>query len=496
MTCSENRIETQLIINGDWKVSTGNRRYEVRNPARPDQIVGYAAQGNPGDVNFAVESAHQAFPAWASLSYSERSKYLREVDTLLVADKEDLQFRIKLFTREHGKILAESGMEMTRLGDRFLLAASYAERLEQDEKLTGPPFDTIIAKQPRGVVVLIVPWNWPLSILGAKLPQALLAGNTVVVKIAEEAPLAPVLTLKLVADALPKGVINVVTGKPGEMGDALLTHPLVRKIAFTGGIKTGKHVISKSAATLKHVTLELGGNDPAIVLGDAELNADAFQKMAMGTFLTAGQVCMAIKRIYVHRSRYRELIDGLSNVLSHYVIGDGLDPKVTMGPLNNRRQLDFVRELVTEAQEKGAVCNEFGQIADEETFQQGYFHRPTIVTGVDHTMRIVTVEQFGPVVPIISFETEEEAVRMANDTEYGLCSSVWTGDRERGIRIARKFETGYTYLNAHGPMAQDSRAPFGGFKQSGIGRILGFEGLLEFLEYHSISAQSGWLNIG
>ena len=489
----EKMVETQLIINGEWRPSLSGRTYEVRNPANPEEIVGHAARANADDVNLAVEVAHKAFPEWSALSYHERAEYLRRVEKELVADKEDLQYRIPLFTREHGKILKESGMEMTRLGDRFLLCASYADRLSQDEAIPGPPFDTIITRQARGVALLIVPWNWPLSILGAKLPQALITGNTVVIKTSYQAPLAPSLTIKKMAEVLPPGVINLVTGPSSEIGDALLTHPLARKINFTGGIETGRHVMAMAAKTLKPVTLELGGNDPAIVLEDADLSQESLQRMAMGTFLTSGQVCMALKRIYVHKSRYKELIEGFTEVVSKHVIGNGLNPEVTMGPLNNEKQLRFVQELVAEAKQSGATVNEVGRITDEELFQKGHFHRPTIVTDVDHTLRVVQKEQFGPVIPIMPFDKEEEAIEMANDTEYGLCSSVWTTDKERALQIARQLEAGYTYLNAHGPMAQDSRAPFGGFKESGIGRALGFEGVLEFLEYHSISSAPGWL---
>jgi len=490
---SEKIIETQLVINREWRPSLSGRLYEVHNPANPEELVGQAARGNADDVNLAIEAAHRAFPEWSSLSYQERAEYLCKVDKALVEDENDLKFRIGLFTREHGKILKEAGMEMTRLGDRFLLCASYADRLAQDENLDGPPFDTIITKQPRGVTVLIVPWNWPLSILGAKLPQALIAGNTVVIKTSYHAPLAPSLTIRKMAEVLPPGVVNLVTGSSGELGEALLTHPLVRKINFTGGIESGRHIMAMAAKTLTPVTLELGGNDAAIILEDADLSQESLQRMAMGTFLTAGQVCMALKRIYVHASRYKELVEGFTGIVSKHLVGNGLNPDVTMGPLNNEDQLRFVQGLVADAREKGATVNEVGQIEDKELFKRGYFHRPTIITDVDPETDVVKKEQFGPVVPIIPFEGIEDAIRLANDTEYGLCSSVWTADKERALQIARQLEAGYTYLNAHGPMAQDSRAPFGGFKESGIGRALGFEGVLEFVEYHSISSAPGWL---
>lgn len=490
---SNGKVETALIIGGEWTPAAGDLQFEVRNPAQPEEVVGYAARAGASDVDLAMQAAQRAFPEWAALSYSQRAEFLKKVDTNLVADETDLNQRIRLFTREHGKVLKESGMEMTRLGSRFLLTASYAERLAADESLPGPPFDTIITRQPRGVALLIVPWNWPLSILGAKLPQALLAGNPVVIYLPYETPLAPALTIKKMADVLPPGVINLVTGPPSEIGDALVTHPLVKAIDFTGGVETGRHIMTMAAKNLTPVTLELGGNDPAIICEDAVMDADALQRMVMGTFLTTGQVCMALKRAYVHQSRYAEVLEGFMEMASRQVVGNGLDPEVTMGPLNNERQYRAVKDMIDEAKSSGAKVMEVGKIADQSLFHKGYFLRPAIVDNPDPSLKVVRLEQFGPVVPFIPFRSEDDAVRMANDSNFGLCSSVWTSDRERGIRIAKKLEAGYTYLNGHGALAQDGRAPFGGFKDSGVGRELGYEGILSFQESHSISAAQGWI---
>jgi len=490
---TEEIMRTRLIIDGDWRPAKAGRCYAVNNPAAPDEIVGEAARADRDDVNQAVAAAARAFPAWASLSFQERARYLEKIAAKIVADKDELQARIRLFTREHGKVLREATMEMTRLGDRFEYCAGQADRLATDEVLQGPPFDTLITRQPRGVAALIVPWNWPLSILGAKLPQALIAGNTVVIKPAQRSAMAPILTMRLMAEVLPPGVLNVVTGASAEIGDVLVSHPLVSKINFTGGVETGKHVMRLAADSLKHVTLELGGNDAALVLEDALLDEAAIQRMVLGTFLTTGQVCMAIKRIYVHHSRYAELLEQYMAATDRYVVGNGLDEGVTMGPLNNAAQLGIVQEFIADARQRGATVHELGQIPDEKTYRNGYFQRPVVVTGADPGMKIVSQEQFGPAIAIMPFKTESEAIQLANNSEFGLCSSVWTRDRERALRVARRLEAGYTYLNAHGPTAQDNRAPFGGFKQSGIGRNLGFEGIMEFLEPHSISSAPGWL---
>ncbi len=488
-------IETNLIINGNWQPPESGGRYDVRNPARPDEIVGHAARATAADVDAAIKAAHEAHPAWAGLSYQERADYLRAVAKNLVADEPELKARIRLFTREHGKILKESGIEMTRLGDRFELVASYADRLAHDDELPAPPLETIITREPFGVALLIVPWNWPLSILGAKLPQALMAGNTVVIKIANESPLAPALAIQKMAEVLPKGVINLITGKSSEIGDAMLTHPLVRRINFTGSISAGRHVMAKASKGLKPVTLELGGNDPAIVLEDADLDDGAFQRMVMGTFMTAGQICMALKRLYVHRSRYGEVVERFTAFAGKAVVGDGLDPEVTMGPVNNRAQFDIVAGMIDEAKARGATVNPVGTVRDQAVFERGHFHRPTIVTDAEPDLLVVREEQFGPVLPIMPFDSDAEAVALANDSDYGLCSSVWSADRDRAVGIARQLEAGYTYLNGHGPLAQDSRGPFGGFKNSGIGRNLGYEGIIEFQQYHSISGPPGFLGL-
>jgi acyl-CoA reductase-like NAD-dependent aldehyde dehydrogenase len=340
---------------------------------------------------------------------------------------------------------------------------------------------------------LIVPWNWPLSILGAKLPQALVSGNTCVVKPSQNSAMAPCLTIKRIAEILPPGVLNVVTGSAAEIGDALLSHPLVRKINFTGSISVGQHVMRVAADNLTPVTLELGGNDAGLFLQDVVLDDAAFMRTYLAAFMTSGQICMALKRLYVHRSRYDELCAGLVAAASRQVIGDPLLPETTMGPLNNKGQHGVITGMLDQAREQGADVREYGDVPDEDLYSAGYFQKPALVFDADRALDVVKEEQFGPALPIIPFDSEEEAVNLANDSRYGLCSSVWTADREAAVRVARQLEAGYTYLNGHGPLAQDNRGPFGGFKASGIGRNLGYEGIVEFQEYHSISGPHGWL---
>lgn len=486
-------VTTQLFINGEIRDATGGATYPIHNPARPEELVGHAAAASADDVDAAVKAAHAAFPGWSATSYAERASLLMKIADVLVADESDVAFRSRLFCREHGKIIKETLLEMTRLGDRFRLSASYADRLAADEQLSGPPFDTIITRQPRGVAALIVPWNWPLSILGAKLPQALMAGNTVVVKPSHNSALAPSLTLHKIAAMLPPGVVNIVTGKAQTIGDPLVGHPLVRFVNFTGSVDVGKHVMRIAADNVTPVTLELGGNDAAIVCQDAELDPGAFMRLYMGTFMSSGQICMALKRLYVHRSRYDDVVDGLTALCNRMVVGDGLLDETNMGPVNNTKQLKVVTDMIGQARAAGADIKECGQVPDEALYEGGYFQKPTLVYDPDPELDIVREEQFGPALPIMPFDTEDEAIAKANDSRFGLCSSVWTQDRDRAVALSRRIEAGYTYLNAHGPGGQDSRGPFGGFKQSGIGRNLGYEGVIQFQGYHSISSAPGWL---
>ena len=394
-------ITTDIVINGDVRPASNGAVYDLYNPARPSELVGHAAAATCDDMNEAVEAAHAAFPAWAALSFAERAAKLRDIAKALTADEEDVKYRSRLFTREHGKIARETLLEMSRLGDRFLQAAAYGERIAIDETMgpaeVGPQFDTVIMRQPRGVAALIVPWNWPLSILGAKLPQALVTGNTVVVKPSEDSALAPVLTLQIIAEMLPPGVINIITGDAKQIGDTLTSHPLVRMVNFTGSVAVGKHVMKMAAKNLTPVTLELGGNDAALILQDAKLDEEAFNKMYWGAFGSSGQICMALKRMYVHERRYDEVVDGFTAACERAVVGDGLLPETMMGPVNNARQFKVVTDMIAEARAKGADLKECGQVPDEALYNGGgYFQRPALVYNADPDLKMVREEQFGP----------------------------------------------------------------------------------------------------
>lgn len=486
-------VETQLFIDGTACPASDDGTYDIFNPARPRELVGRAAAGTPKDVERAMRAAHAAFSAWAALTYAERGEMLRKVAAAITEDMAEVEARARLFTREHGKILRETHLEISRLGERFVQSANYADRLAHDEVIRAAPNDTIITRQPRGVAALVVPWNWPLAILGAKLPQALMAGNTVVVKPSANSALAPTMTLHKIAALLPPGVVNILTGSASRIGDAIIGHPLVRYVNFTGSVDVGRHVMKVAAENITPVTLELGGNDAGLILRDVDLSGDAFQRLYRAAFMSTGQICFALKRLYVHRSRFDEVVDGLRNVVDVQVVGDGLLPETTMGPMNNAKQLKVVNDMIAEARARRQNVSELGQVPDPELYGKGYFQRPTLVIGADPSLSVVREEQFGPVLPILPFDNEEEALAMANDDQFGLASSVWSADVERAVALARRIEAGYSFINAHGPSAQDGNGPFGGFKKSGIGRNFGYDGVIQFQGQHSIAGAPGTL---
>lgn len=487
-------IKTQLFINGASTDASDCGTYDVHNPARPNELVGCAAAATPEDVETAIQAAHAAFPAWAALSYAERGEMLRKVAAAITQDMEEVERRAVIFTREHGKTLFETRLEISRLGHRFEQTADYGDRLARDETLKAAPNDTIITRQPRGVAALVVPWNWPLAILGAKLPQALMAGNTVVVKPSANSALAPTMTLHRIAEMLPPGVINILTGSASRIGDAIIGHPLVRYVNFTGSVDVGRHVMKVAAENITPVTLELGGNDAGIVCHDADLTGDAFQRLYRASYMSSGQICFALKRLYVHKSRFEEVAEGMKTALNAQLIGDGLLPETTMGPLNNAKQLKVVTDMIAQARAQGQDVQELGQVPDEVLYNGGgYFQRPTLVFNADHALDVVREEQFGPILPIMAFEEETDAIALANDDQFGLASSIWTKDKDRAVALSRQIEAGYTFINAHGPSAQDGNGPFGGFKKSGIGRNFGYEGITQFQGYHSISGAPGSL---
>jgi acyl-CoA reductase-like NAD-dependent aldehyde dehydrogenase len=483
MTTAADAISTPLLIAGEERPG-GAGTFPVYDPAQSGAIIGYAAASRD-DALAAVAAAEAAWPGWAALTATERVgivlKALKGLET-------DNDARTDILSRENGKIRFEAFIDIAVFSGRFHQAAEYAPELDVDEHIQGPPFNTTITKLSRGVVTIIYPFNWPLAILAASLPAALMSGNTVIVKPPPTTPLSSVQTLKHLVKALPPGVLNVVTGADDVVGPVVVGDPRIRHVCFTGSVGGGKRIMTMAAANVTNVTLELGGNDPALVLHDAVLDEAAFAKMSGATFMTTGQVCMALKRLYVPRSRYNEVVDGLKATLVNQKIGPGLDPDVTMGPLNTANQRDYVAKLLEEAKAAGAEVQSCGEYAGDWT--SGNYMLPSLVLNPAPELGIVAEEQFGPALPIMPYDDEEQAIRLANATWSGLCSSVWSGDTEHATQVARQLRTGVTFFNNHNATAVDERAPFGGFAQSGIGRELGREGMRDFTETHVMAVPS------
>jgi acyl-CoA reductase-like NAD-dependent aldehyde dehydrogenase len=473
-------VEARLLIGGAWV--DGPAHAEVRNPAHPDEIVGTIVRGTPSDVNLAVAAAKAAQPAWAAHGVRERAKAIAKG---LEALAEDVDERAILYVRENGKTLAEARGEVASLPDRLRVGFEYVDALAEPRLMDAPTGRTFVSYRPYGVVVSIVPWNAPVNLAFAQVFSALLAGNAVVVKPPETAPLAVIASLKLFARDLPPGVVNVVTGLPDEIGDTLTTHPDVGKIVFTGSIRSARHIGSNAMQTIKSMLLELGGNDPAIVLEDVDLGEKTMDRMAGMVYGLTGQVCGAIKRIYVPESIAGPFAAAFRRAAQKIVVGDGLQPGVTMGPLHTQAGLTRATGYVDDARARGATVDLVGTIADRAVFERGYFMQPSIVTDIAADAPLVLEEQFCPSVPIVTYRDLDEAFTHANETVYGLCGSVWGGNLERALALANRIDSGTIWVNTHGMV--NRRAPFGGVKQSGIGVRGGLDGVLEYVQPQTVT---------
>ena len=479
---------TALYIGG--KVRQTAEQMAIADPAKPGVIVGHAAYATPQDVGDAVAAAKAAFPAWSALTPQQRAeKMLAAIegvpDSMNPFESQDGA----ILSQENGKVRLEGWVDALVLSLRWKLALSEADHVNSSTVLKpvpgAIPVETTVSYQPLGVVSIIVPFNWPIAILGASLPHALLAGNTVIVKPPLTAPLATARVVQRIAEKLPPGVLNIVTGPDANMS-ALIRNTDVAKVCFTGSVGGGKKMMELASQSLTRVTLELGGNDAAIVLQDAILDDTHLDRLFAAIYDTTGQICMNAKRIYVHESRFDEVINGLSARLQKVKLGYGLDADTTMGPLHSPAQKKFVDQLIKEAKDAGAKVLEFGELPGGD-LAGGNFVRPAIVVNPDPKLRVVTEEQFGPVIPVLPFKTEEEAIKAANDSWAGLAGSVWTADPKTANRVGGQMACGYVWVNDHGATRLDLRAPFGGMKQSGIGREQGIEGIRDFQDTRSIA---------
>lgn len=453
------------------------------NPARFSQVVGRVAAVDTAGADTAVVAAHGAFDAWSEMSVDGRLELLEEAADAVAATSDDLG---PLLARELGKVVADCSGEMGFAAAYLRHAIAATRRVGVDDELDDDMGRLRIIRRPYGVCVAIVPWNAPLILSILKVAPALATGNTIVVKPSPLAPLAVTAALHTIAAVLPPGVLSVLHGD-AEVGETLVGHPLVRKVAFTGGGTVARLVATTAATNVTPVVLELGGNDAAVVLDDAPLDDELFERLVWGTFLTSGQVCMAAKRLFVHSSRLAEFEQGyLAAAERLLVMGDPLDPQVTVGPMVSAQQRDFVAGLVADSASRGGVVHELGTVSDGIDVDGGWFCRPTLVTGAADDWPVVAEEQFGPTVPLLGFDEIDEVVDRVNADQYGLASSVWSEDEDRAFAIAERIEAGFTFVNCHNRAGMSLRAPFGGWKQSGYGREFGDAGVAEYLQTHSI----------
>jgi len=455
----------QLI---DGELISGTPALDVINPAT-GAVFARAPRATRADLERAVTAARRASHSWRERSFAQRRACIERMSAALRAQQSELA---ELLTREQGKPLPQAREEIVRaaIQSEGMAAISINSELILDDAQRRIELHYVAL----GVVGIITPWNAPINLAAGPLTMALYTGNTVVLK---PSPYTPLCTLKLgelLRDIFPAGVVNVLAGGD-DCGQWMSEHPGIDKISFTGSIASGKKVMASAAATLKRVTLELGGNDAAIVLDDVDPQAIA-PKLFFASFVNSGQVCMAIKRIYAHERIYPALCEALASEARQARIGDGLQADSQFGPIQNRMQYERVLGLLADSRRRGGHILAGGQTPSGP----GYFVAPTIITDLPEDARLVTEEQFGPLLPVLRFSDVEDAIRRANDTRYGLAASVWSNDLERAKAIALRLEVGTAWVNQH--RATAANVPFGGIKESGIGRNyaeLGLKGNME-----------------
>ncbi len=474
------QTEFTMTIAGE-AVPTG-RTFGVRNPAT-GEVFAEAPECSHEQLDAAFDAAAKAARDWKADEAARRDALRRAADVLL-ASPGDLA---PTLTAEQGKPLADAGIEVFASA----IWAQYFANLETPPQVIQDDESAYVelARRPLGVVAAITPWNFPLTLAFWKIAPALLAGNTLVLK---PSPFTPLTTLQvgaLLREVFPPGVLNIVSGGD-DLGAAMTSHPVPRKISFTGSVETGKKVALSAAPDLKRVTLELGGNDPAIVLDDADPAIVAGAIFA-GAFNNNGQVCSAIKRVYVPEALYDDVVEGLAAHARAVKVGEGTEEGVKLGPINNEPQYERVKELVADALAHGATAVTGGQAMD----RPGYFFEPTILTGLSDGTRIVDEEQFGPALPVVAYRDLGDAIDRANATHFGLSGSVWGADPERATEVAAQLECGTAWVNTH--LALAPQQPFGGFKWSGIGVENGPWGLAEFSEFQVVhrSKSADGLNV-
>jgi acyl-CoA reductase-like NAD-dependent aldehyde dehydrogenase len=445
--------------------------FGVRNPAT-GEVFAQAPECTRQQLDAAFDAAAKAARDWKADEAARRATLLRAADVLM-ASTADLA---PVLTAEQGKPLSDAGIEVfaSAIWCQYFANLDMPAQVIQDDDTAYVE----LARRPLGVVAAITPWNFPLTLAFWKIAPALLAGNTLVLKPSPYTPLSTLKVGEILKDVFPPGVVNIISGGD-DLGARMTTHPVPRKISFTGSVETGKKVALSAAPDLKRVTLELGGNDPAIVLDDAD-PAEVATAIFAGAFNNNGQVCSAIKRVYVPEALYDDVVEGLASHARSIKVGEGTEDGVKLGPINNEPQYERVKELVADALSHGATAVTGGKAMD----RPGYFFEPTILTGLSDGTRIVDEEQFGPALPVVSYRDLGDAIDRANATHFGLSGSVWGADADRASAVAAQLECGTAWVNTH--LALAPQQPFGGFKWSGIGVENGPWGLAEFSEFQVV----------
>jgi len=470
-----------MFIAGESTGSSSGQSYDVANPAT-GEIVDSAPKGNENDARAAIDAAHAAFPAWAETSAEARAQFIQKgIDAV----KKEIQELAVLLTKEQGKPVGDSQREIEHFLHGMNFYAGLASKIRgayvplPDNKMYG-----MVLKQPVGVTGAIVPWNFPITLMGTKVGPALAAGCTVVVKPATTTPLTTLRIVELLNQAgLPKGVLNIVTGSGSVVGEEILRNLKVARVAFTGESKTGKHIMEVAGSQMKRVTLELGGSDPMIVCEDADIDK-ALTGASVGRFYNCGQACLAVKRLYLVDSIYDQFVEKLVGKVQRLKLGNGLDKDTRLGPMHSKVQREEIESQVADTVKRGGKVVIGGKRPEGAEFEKGFFYLPTVLTDAPHDSRVVTEETFGPVLPVFKVKDLDEGIEKANSSVWGLGSSVWTKDLGKARRAAERLQAGNVWINSlH--IGYDEM-PFGGVKFSGIGREHGPEALEYYLEMKGV----------